>query len=167
MIRLAVWRWTLDFALTHPFGGSFNSFLVNHIELTDGTIQFGRAFHSSHFEVLGELGWPGLAMYHGCMLLVILKMRTVERVTKAIPNMLWCSDLANAIQSAIMVFLTAGAFVGIAFVPMVWYIIAMSVSLSEYVRRVEALKNAKRPYFRSMATGLPAAAAIPADWRKR
>jgi hypothetical protein len=35
------------------------------------------------------------------------------------------------------VFMTAGAFVGIAFQPMYWFFIAMSISLRQYVLRVE------------------------------
>jgi hypothetical protein len=45
--------------------------------------------------------------------------------------------MSDALQSGFAVFLTAGAFVGIAFQPAFWYFVAMGVSLSEYVRRVE------------------------------
>ena len=66
--RILVWRWTLEFTATHPFGGAFQTYLINHIEFpaTDGqpaTIQFGRAFHSIYFEMLGEQGYPGLAIF--------------------------------------------------------------------------------------------------------
>ncbi len=46
--------------------------------------------------------------------------------------------MSDALQTGLAVFMTAGAFVGIAFQPPFWYFIAMSVSLREYVRRVEA-----------------------------
>jgi hypothetical protein len=36
-----------------------------------------------------------------------------------------------------VVFMTAGAFVDIAFQPEIWYFIALSISLREYVRRAE------------------------------
>ncbi len=170
LTRLAVWKWTLEFSISHPFGGSFNSFLINSFQLPNGTMGYGRAFHSSHFEVLGELGWPGVAMYHGCMLLVILQMRRIERMTKSIANMVWCADLANAIQTALVVFLAAGSFVGLAFLPMIWYIIAMSVSLSEYVRRAMAGQQPARGIgaIRAAAAAAQAGAVpVPSGWRNR
>lgn len=32
-VRVLVWRWTLGFIATHPLGGGFQAYLVNHIEL--------------------------------------------------------------------------------------------------------------------------------------
>jgi O-antigen ligase len=32
LTRVLVWKWTLGFAASHPFGGGFQSYLVNHIE---------------------------------------------------------------------------------------------------------------------------------------
>jgi hypothetical protein len=46
--------------------------------------------------------------------------------------------------------MTSGAFVGIAFQPTFWYFIAMSVSLREYVRRVEQAQKVPKGWRASL-----------------
>ena len=170
MVRIMVWKWTLEFAATHPLGGGFNSYLVNVIELqgvdqNTPEIQHGRAFHSSYFEILGEQGYPGLIMFLLATGTSVLALRRLTKKTRKIPHLAWCADMSDALQSGILVFMTSGAFVGIAFQPIIWYFIAMSVSLREYVRRSEALSAATtdlgwrgRVQTPVLADGLPAAA---------
>ena len=176
LTRLLVWRWTLDFAMSHPFGGSFSSYLVNVIQFPPdalnpgGYVQQGRAFHSIYFEVLGETGWPGLAMFLLTSVSAMLSLRRTAKRTRSIPHMAWVTDLANALQSGIAVFLTAGAFVGIAFQPMFWYFIAISISLGQYVRRVEALQSPVKLTGWRTAQQPPILAGpepAPAGWRRR
>jgi putative inorganic carbon (hco3(-)) transporter len=174
MVRILVWKWTMEFALTHPLGGGFSSYLVNVIEIPgDGnqapTIQNGRAFHSSYFEVLGEQGYPGIAIFLLAAGTSILALRRLTKRTRKIPHLAWCADMSDALQSGLLVFLTSGAFVGIAFQPIFWYFIAMSVSLREYVRRSQALENvATDPGWRGR-TQTPALAGVPARaaWQRK
>jgi hypothetical protein len=161
--------------LAHPQGGGFSSYLINVIELpADGrnppSVQHGRAFHSSYFEVLGEQGWPGFALFIAASLSTLFSLRRLAKRTRNIPHLAWCADMSDALQSGLAVFLTAGAFVGIAFQPIFWYFIALSVSLREYVRRVNALSTpAKMPAWRpAVSTDMPAGA-LPAatGWRQQ
>ena len=55
--RILIWQWTLGFVATHPLGGGFATYQINHIDFPargadPGHTEFGRAFHSSYFEVL-------------------------------------------------------------------------------------------------------------------
>jgi putative inorganic carbon (hco3(-)) transporter len=165
-VRILVWRWTWDYVLHHPLGGGFMMYIINHIELPgfgggEPIIQFGRAFHSIYFEVLGELGFPGFAMFGAITALAVFRLRRNAKLAKAYPELEWVAALASALQSGMAAFLSAGAFVGIAFQPMFWYFIAMAISLNAYMWRVE----------RNQATaqgGWRAAAASPAaGWRGR
>ncbi|HMO68663.1 MAG TPA: DUF5935 domain-containing protein, partial [Novosphingobium sp.] len=76
--RIAVWKWTLDYVEAKPFGGGFDAYRGNSIryETKDATKSGStvsvdtafvedeaRAYHSSYFEMLGEQGWPGLALW--------------------------------------------------------------------------------------------------------
>ena len=175
MVRIMVWKWTLEFAASHPLGGGFNSYIVNVIEVPgDGQnapeVQHGRAFHSSYFEVLGEQGFPGFALFIGTAVTTILSLRRLAKRTRDVPHLAWCAELSDALQSGIMVFFTSGAFVGIAFQPIIWYFFALSVSLREYVRRVNA-RSAATPdsSWRGRAKTATPAGAIPAGpgWRQR
>ncbi len=166
-VRLQVWRWTLDYASTHPLGGGFNSYLINHIEIPSmngGTpeIQFGRAFHSIYFEVLGEQGYPGLAMFLGITALAVYRLRRTARRARNYADLEWVTGLASAIQAGLAAFLSAGAFVGIAFQPMFWYFIAMAISLNAYMWRVERGAATQAGGWRALS-----AAPGSAGWRAR
>ena len=142
-VRILVWRWTFDYSLTHPWGGSFNSFFINSIVIPgdalnpDGSIQFGRAFHSIYFEVLGELGWPGLIMFMMTIVSTMLSLRGMSKKCRKIPELVWLADMADALQTGIVVFMTTGAFLGIAFQPTFWYFVAMAICLRAHLWRVE------------------------------
>jgi probable O-glycosylation ligase (exosortase A-associated) len=142
LTRLLVWQWTLEFTATHPFGGGFQTYLIDHVELP-GTatsapvVEFGRAFHSIYFEMLGEQGYPGLAIFALITVVTFVKLRRIANAARSSPELEWVTDLANALQSGLAVFLVSGAFVGIVFQPMYWYFIALSISLNAYMWRVE------------------------------
>ena len=71
-------RWTWDYVQDHPFGGGFEAYRQNRIQVqtvnaqTAGEVQIvaaqteadeGRAYHSAYFEMLGEQGFPGLILF--------------------------------------------------------------------------------------------------------
>lgn len=142
LARILVWRWTTDFAMSHPFGGGFGAYRLDHIELPDGTIKFGVAFHSIYFEVLGEQGWVGLVLFLGLAVASLVALQNASRLARPHPELSWCRDLVSTIQVSLIVLMVCGSFIGIAFQPMLPYLFAMSVSASEYIRRsVEGLSD--------------------------
>jgi putative inorganic carbon (HCO3(-)) transporter len=160
-VRLAVWRWTMEYVASHPMGGGFMCFLINHIEIpgVNGaapTIEFGRAFHSIYFEVLGEQGLPGFAMFLALAGISMFKLHRIAKRARANPDLHWVAGLADALQSGLAVFLSSGAFVGIAFQPMFWYFIAMSISLNAYMWRIEHGHGAAAVGWRPTASATPA-----------
>jgi putative inorganic carbon (HCO3(-)) transporter len=136
--RILVWRWTLDFATSHPLGGGFSAYMVNHIVTEDGREIWSKAFHSIYFETLGEHGWVGLAIYLTLILTTIISLRQTLRRTRDSPELAWCNDLTRAMFTSFLVLITCGAFIGIAFQPMIWYMFALTTCVSEYVRRAQA-----------------------------
>jgi probable O-glycosylation ligase (exosortase A-associated) len=140
--RILVWRWTLDFVHDHPLGGGFNSFYVNTITLPatadnpEPIVQHGRAFHSVFFEMLGEHGWPGLALFIVLFAIAFLSLHRTAARAGRLPGMEWCIDLARALQISLVVPLACGAFIGIAFQPEIYYLFALSVMLQHQVAEV-------------------------------
>ena len=154
-VRILVWKWTLEFTAAHPFGGGFVTYVINHIEVpasgpSPAHIEFGRAFHSTYFEVLGEHGYPGFIMFMVLAISTFLMLRRLAKRTRLDPELQWVGALADALQSGLAVFLTSGAFVGLAFQPMFWYFISMSICLNAYVLRVEQQGNVPRAGWRAM-----------------
>jgi putative inorganic carbon (HCO3(-)) transporter len=149
--RLAVWSWTWDYAQHNPWGGGFEAYRQNRIEVgvvetqDHGSVtsvqeewheDAARAYHSSYFEMLGEQGFPGLFLFlliHG---LGLIRMELVRRRWRgADGDKAWISPLATALQSFQIVYLFGSLFVGIAFQPFVWMMIAVQIGFDSYVSR--------------------------------
>jgi probable O-glycosylation ligase (exosortase A-associated) len=149
--RLAVWKWTWEYAQTHPFGGGFEMYRQNQIRYdtekvqgTDGnvsidrtlTVDKARAFHSAYFEMLGEQGWPGLILWLTINIVGLVRMEIIRlRYRKASEDEEWVAPLAGALQIAHLVYLLGAAFIGIAFQPFVYMLIGAQIGLDTYLAR--------------------------------
>ena len=158
--RVAVWMWTLDYVKDHPFGGGFEAYRANRLKIemrdaqTSGnttdielkeTIDKGRAYHSSYFEMLGEQGWPGLVLWLTIQVMGLWQMERLRRRWKrkasaegAGPDVQWQAPLANALQQAQLIYLLGGAFLGIAYQPFILMLIGMQCGLWSYLRRIDS-----------------------------
>ena len=177
--RLAVWAWTWDYVNHgHPFGGGFNAYLQNRIVVTtvstqkDGavssmeanqTTDAARAYHSSYFEMLGEQGFPGLAIYLLLHALGLVRMEVVRRRwLKAAGEDAWIAPLATALQHGHLIYMAGSLFVGIAFQPFVYMLVGLEIGFDNYLRRRTAVAG-----FRADGDGGRAAADTHAARLKR
>jgi probable O-glycosylation ligase (exosortase A-associated) len=150
--RLAVWQWTMDYAKTHPMGGGFEAYRQNQIRYEkvsvegqgDGNakvdrsleVDKARAYHSAYFEMLGEQGYPGLALWLLINILGIFRMEVLrQRYKKPEPGQEWVSPLASALQSAHIVYMLGATFIAIAFQPFVYMLIGAQIGLDTYMAR--------------------------------
>ena len=156
--RLAVWKWTIAYAREHPFGGGFEIYRGNQIRYDTQLVNTSgsnvaiaqtqiedkaRAFHSSYFEMLGEQGYPGLAMWLLLQLSGLWQMERVRmRFKSAVdPDQTWIAPLANALQLGQMIYLFGSLFIGIAFQPFVFMLIGLQIGLASYTRQLGVLKG--------------------------
>lgn len=153
--RLAVWAWTWDYAKDNPFGGGFEAYRQNdlRIKMTPGAYNpeapnadevvvvedQSRAYHSSYFEMLGEQGYPGLFLWLLLHLTGLIQMERLRRryVKTRRGEEQWIAPLATALQHGHIVYLVGSLFVGIAFQPFIYMMLALQMGLSTYCRRRE------------------------------
>ena len=149
--RLAVWAWTWEFAKTHPFGGGFEAYRQNRIvydlKTADGApaapagpkleIDQARAYHSAYFEMLGEQGWPGLALWLSISLAGLFRMEVLRRRYRNGDDA-WAGSLAAALQTAHLVYLLGAAFIAIAFQPFIYMLVGAQIGLDTYLARKRA-----------------------------
>jgi probable O-glycosylation ligase (exosortase A-associated) len=150
--RLAVWWWTIDYVKEHPFGGGFDAYRSNKIrfetvveEETGGQTEIkarinedqARAYHSAYFEMLGEQGYPGLALWLLINAIGIVRMEFLRRQfrNKTPENDQWIGSLAEALQHAHLIYMVGAVFVGIALQPFVYMLIGMQIGLDTYAKR--------------------------------
>jgi putative inorganic carbon (HCO3(-)) transporter len=162
--RLLIWAWTIDLANRHPAGAGFNAYLGNRIETRNAygkeIVEEGRAFHSIYFEVLGEHGWIGLAIFLAIFAVFFLNMRRIRRKVRDRPDLEWLGDLARALSHGVLIFMAGAAFVGIAFYPLQYYLFALAVSASAALRRAAAAPVPAEPR-------VAPAPALSGGWRQR
>jgi O-antigen ligase len=149
--RIAVWGWTWDYAKNNPLGGGFEAYRQNRLRVqTSGAVDLGsvqlldrqvledrgRAYHSSYFEMLGEQGFPGLILWlmiHGGGL---LRMEVLRRRYRGVEgDDAWIAPLATALQHAQIIYLVGSVFVGIAFQPFMFMLLAVQIGFDNVVSR--------------------------------
>lgn len=141
--RMLVWQWTFDFAKTHPVGGGFNAYLANaglwqlysDVPINDDK---AKAFHSIYFEMMGEHGFVGLFIFLLIIYLAWGSNRKMVKRNKDLPDGRWLSECGKMLNHCIIIFCISGAFIGVAFQPFLYYIIAFSVIL----KKIEVNSNA-------------------------
>ncbi len=169
--RIAVWNWTWEHTKTHPFGGGFEMYRQNQIrydtEKVEGdagnatvdrklTVDKARAYHSAYFEMLGEQGYPGLALWLAINLIGILRMEMLRhRYRKATDGDAWIAPLASALQTAHFCYLLGAMFIAIAFQPFVYMLIGAQIGLDTYLAR-KRQEQAWRPIRRARPRALEA-----------
>ncbi len=164
--RVAVWKWTIDYASENPLGGGFDAYRGNSfayempIKQESGnttTVQLrqvideARAYHSSIFEVLGEQGWPGLILWLTLHALGLWQMERIgarwrkrekaaERQGGLGEDEAWIAPMATALQLASCIYLVGALFQGIAYQPVVLMIIGLQIGLHSYCQRIDAVR---------------------------
>ncbi len=139
--RILVWKWTLGYVAQHPLGGGFNVYMVDRIEFPPAepgaapTVVIGKAFHSVYFELLGEQGVPGLVIFLTLVCVTMLRLQSVARMARGREDLVWARDTAFALQVGLTAILACGSFVGIAFQPMIYNLLAISAALHAHTKR--------------------------------
>lgn len=153
--RIAVWQWTMGYAKDHPLGGGFEAYRQNKIRFDTVrvagtgdnktverslTVDAARAYHSAYFEMLGEQGYPGLALWLLISLSGVIRMEILRRryIRSTNPDEAWIAPLASALQQAHLLYLLGATFIAIAFQPFIFALIGAQIGLDTYLARKRA-----------------------------
>ena len=174
--RLAVWAWTWDYAQHHPFGGGFGAYRSNHIQVQTvstqaaGDVQVvttqvqadeARAYHSAYFEMLGEQGFPGLALFLLLQGIGLVRMEVIRRRYRRqnAEGLDWIAPLATALQHFQIVYMVGELFVGIAYQSFGWLVFAVQIGFDTWLARKERAERKAGATFVPRPTVQPAASA--------
>ncbi len=147
--RLAVWKWTWDYVQDHPGGGGFDAYLQNRLTINlkagghagapaaEATHDQARAYHSAYFEMLGEQGFFGFGLWIALQIAGLFRMELLRRRFRrsARDADAFIAPLATALQHGHLIYLVGALFVGIAFQPFIYMLIAAEIGLDGWVRR--------------------------------
>ncbi|MGA3403347.1 MAG: putative O-glycosylation ligase, exosortase A system-associated [Acetobacteraceae bacterium] len=142
--RVMAWMVALDCARDYfPFGAGFYTPQVAtiwHHYLPD--VDF-HAAHSIYFQVLGEHGYIGLAIYAFVLVLPLYNATIVVRRTRNNPDMAWAYDLADMVRVALVAFYVGAAALSLAYFDGYLVLAALTSTLRELVspKRVTAAEQ--------------------------
>jgi probable O-glycosylation ligase (exosortase A-associated) len=144
MTRVISWKLSLIMATRHPFfGGGFKSleyFPVWSSLSRDffsmpwfytGTslpnAEVARAAHSVYFQVLGEHGFVGLALYMGALVSAFFKAGAIARRARRAGSPQWLRTLATMLQLSVFAFALGGAALSFAYVDLIFCLFGLIV----------------------------------------
>jgi probable O-glycosylation ligase (exosortase A-associated) len=158
--RVNAWYVAFHYATDHfPFGAGFNgaqTVMVFHEYLPN---EFVHAAHSIYFEILGDHGWVGLAIYVPILLLSLREAGIVRRQTRGNPEMRWAYDLADMIRVSLVAFYFGGAALSMAYSDLYLVLIALLVNLRALTRpetvAAQVKAEGQRGTMRPQRQGIP------------
>ncbi len=139
MGRVIAWKRASAIAMNNPvFGGGFHSVQAPAIfeEYRDqqGFLGFvdtppatyPAAAHSIYFEILGDMGFPGLFLLIALIALPFFVARKLARITRKAPELLWLRDLTFAFAAATLAYAVGGASISAAYFELLYLIVGLS-----------------------------------------
>ncbi len=144
--RINAWKFAYKVAEDNWVGGGYNVFTPNMFLIYAPEPLDHHAAHSIYFQVLGEHGFIGLALF---LLLMLFAWRTGTRIVKYCSDkaeLKWAADLAAMSQVSMIGFAVGGAFLSMAYYDLYYDIVVLLVVLEKIVlAETVLLQPAKNP----------------------
>ena len=165
MGRLYAWETAINIANRRPTGAGFEvvtwGIFAAHAprpsgEQANNPLQ-PRAAHSIYFQVLGEHGWIGLALFVAIWIKLWRDASQIRRLARPRPELRWARDLAGMCQVSLLGYGVGGAFLSLAYFDLPYNLLIIVVTTQRVV--LEQLKQ--QPALGALAG--PTAA--PQPWR--
>jgi probable O-glycosylation ligase (exosortase A-associated) len=125
--RINAWWMAFNLARDRVFGGGFETFRREMFAIYAPEPGRVHDAHSIYFEVLGEHGFVGFALFLALGVMTWLSASWVARHARGTDGMRWMSDLARMIQVSLVGYGTAGAFLGLAYFDYYYTLVAIVV----------------------------------------
>jgi len=150
MGRVVAWKLSFIMAMNHPFfGGGFKSleYFPNWANLSKDFFTYSwfytgsalpnttvaRAAHSVYFQVLGEHGFVGLALYLGALAGSFFKAGKVSRSARRAGAPAWIATVATMLQLSIFAFGLGGAALSFAYFDLIFALFGLVLVLEQRV----------------------------------
>jgi len=144
--RIQSWTFATKVALHRPLlGGGFDDYQSTSLWMAyapSGATQ--RAIHSIYFRVLGEQGFPGLALFLSLLFVSWRNCSRVRKKTSESPEQKWAYDLASMLQVTLLAFMVAGAFLPMTYFDLTYQLMAICALLELHVRQPASQLSANR-----------------------
>lgn len=140
-IRLSMWKMAVEIARDRPLlGGGFKVFIDTAVypRYNPDMSEF-HDVHSIYFEMLGEHGVVGFALFFALGAATLWQLTWIRRQTRKRDELKWAYDMASMIFVSLVGYAVAGAFLTLATFDLYYLLIGVTVALRQTVQ--EALKE--------------------------
>jgi putative inorganic carbon (hco3(-)) transporter len=129
MMRINSWQFALNLAADHPIvGGGFKVFSDPEMyKRYAPNPEWVLDAHSIWFQVLGEQGWVGLAIFVSLGISTLLSAGRLRSKYLKDPSNKWVADLASMLQVAAIGYFVAGSFLSLAYLDLYYHLVALVV----------------------------------------
>jgi probable O-glycosylation ligase (exosortase A-associated) len=145
MSRIAAWKMAINLASNRLTGGGFESFQAATFRQYAPEEKLGADAHSIYFEVLGEHGWPGLAIFLVLIAFTWFSASQVRRKCKKLPDLRWLGDLMAMTQVSLAAYLATGAFLGMAYFDYFYNLVVIVVMAKVIFKQATAVAPSVSP----------------------
>jgi len=133
----------VNMAKDRPLGGGFDSFQPLMFYLYAPDPENVHDSHSIYFEVLGEHGFIGLALFLTLGLMTWRTASWVIRRTRDDPGKRWAADLAAMVQVSLIGYASSGAFLGLAYFDFYYTLVAVVVLCKIVISKKEDVEKVR------------------------
>jgi putative inorganic carbon (HCO3(-)) transporter len=149
MGRINAWWFAFHLASDRPLvGGGYGAFDRDlFLRYAPNPTDFHDS-HSIYFQVLGEHGFVGLALF---LLLLFLALRVGGSVNRELKrhagrvDLNWARDLASMLQVSLVGYAVGGAFLGLAYFDLFYHLVALLLLVRLEVRKALEVSEAPSP----------------------
>jgi probable O-glycosylation ligase (exosortase A-associated) len=134
MGRINAWHFAWNLASERPIGGGFKAFTPQLFQRWAPDPSNYHDAHSIYFEVLGEQGFPGLVIFLLIMFASLSRMQRLRKLTRGDPRFKWVKDMAEMLQCSVIAYALGGAFLGLAYFDLYYYLVVAGVILDVVYR---------------------------------
>lgn len=132
--RLEAWKVATHLANERPLtGGGFRTFTRAIFERYG--FPGGRDAHSIYFQVLGEHGFVGLALYLALIGSTWLSLRGLIRRRYTDPARQWIPGCAQMLEASLLAYLITGAFLSLSYFDLFYHLVIITVILKALSRQ--------------------------------
>lgn len=140
--RLTIWQAAFDIAVGRPLlGGGFRATYFQPIVDMYSPGVTARATHSIYFEVLGEQGFIGLAIFLGFAIAAWRQGSWIQKATRTREDLRWANDLARTFQVALTAFLVGGAFLSLGYYDGYYTVLLIMAATKRHVAGLLAMSG--------------------------
>lgn len=135
MGRINAWWVAWRIGLNYPLGVGFNPLTVDLFARFAPDPNNFKVAHSIYFQVLGNHGFIGLAIFLGIWISTWRSANWLRRQKSLSPETMWTAELASMCQVAMVGYLVGGVFLSLAYFDLPYNIMAIVVLTRVWVAR--------------------------------